>query len=145
RRHPPPAKLLPLRRNRPNRQASGRERRASRQAGAARRRAGGDVYLAAMIGEARVGTSGFSYREWVGTVYPPGLTQQQMLALYGSQVSGVEIQSRLPDQATLASWAETVPAGFEFALKLPGHVDVRAGKTAARAHDALLDVADPPG
>jgi len=98
-----------------------------------------------MLGEARVGTSGFSYREWVGTVYPPGLTQQQMLALYGSQVGGVEIQSRLPDQATLASWAETVPAGFEFALKVPGHVDVRAGKTAARALDALLDVAEPLG
>jgi uncharacterized protein YecE (DUF72 family) len=98
-----------------------------------------------MLGEARVGTSGFSYREWVGTVYPPGLTQQQMLALYGSQVGGVEIPSRLPDMATLSSWAQTVPPGFEFALKLPGHVDVRAGKSAARALGALLDAAEPLG
>ncbi len=96
-----------------------------------------------MLAEARVGTSGFSYREWVGTVYPPGLTQAQTLALYGSQLGAVEIQSRLPDQATLATWAEVVPAGFEFALKLPGRLDVRAGRGAARAIGALLEVAAP--
>ncbi len=96
-----------------------------------------------MLAEARVGTSGFSYREWVGTVYPPGLTQAQTLALYGSQLGAVEIQSRLPDQATLATWAAVVPAGFEFALKLPGRVDVRAGRAAARAIGALLEVAAP--
>jgi uncharacterized protein YecE (DUF72 family) len=98
-----------------------------------------------MLGEARVGTSGFSYREWVGTVYPPGLTQQQTLAVYASQVGAVEIQSRLPDAATLASWAEAVPHGFEFALKLPGRVDVRAGKNAVRALGALLEIAEPLG
>jgi uncharacterized protein YecE (DUF72 family) len=98
-----------------------------------------------MLGEARVGTSGFSYREWVGTVYPPGLTQPQMLAVYASQVGAVEIQSRLPDAPTLATWAEAVPRGFEFALKLPGHIDVRAGKNAARALGALLEIAEPLG
>jgi uncharacterized protein YecE (DUF72 family) len=98
-----------------------------------------------MLGEARVGTSGFSYREWVGSVYPPGLTQQQMLALYASQLTTVEIQSRLPDAPTLAAWSEAVPPGFEFALKLPGRVDVRAGKVAARALGTLLDLAEPLG
>jgi uncharacterized protein YecE (DUF72 family) len=92
-----------------------------------------------------VGTSGFSYREWVGTVYPPGITPTQMLALYGSQLAAVEIQTRLPDAATLADWADCVPADFEFALKLPGRVDVRAGKGAARAIGALLEVAEPLG
>jgi len=96
-----------------------------------------------MLAEARVGTSGFSYREWVGTVYPPGLSQAQTLALYGSQLGAVEIQSRLPDQATLTTWAEMVPAGFEFALKLPGRVDVRAGRGAARSVAALLEAAAP--
>src|SRR3977135_217764 len=91
----------------------------SEQASAARRRAGGNGYFPRMLAEARVGTSGFSYREWVGTVYPPGLSEAQSLALYGTPLSAVEIQSRLPDQATLATWAEMVPAGFEFALKLP--------------------------
>jgi uncharacterized protein YecE (DUF72 family) len=96
-----------------------------------------------MLAEARVGTSGFSYREWVGTVYPPGLSEAQSLALYGTQLSAVEIQSRLPDQATLATWAEMVPPGFEFALKLPGRIDLRAGKGAARSIGALLDSAGP--
>jgi uncharacterized protein YecE (DUF72 family) len=96
-----------------------------------------------MLAEARVGTSGFSYREWAGTIYPAGLSQAQMLALYASQLGAVEIQSRLPDEATLAGWAEVVPPGFEFALKLPGRVDVRAGRGAARAIGTLLEVAAP--
>jgi uncharacterized protein YecE (DUF72 family) len=90
-----------------------------------------------------VGTSGFSYREWAGTVFPPGITATQMLALYGSKLGAVEIQTRLPDPPTLATWAQTVPAGFEFALKVPGRVDVRAGKSAARAIAALLEIAEP--
>jgi uncharacterized protein YecE (DUF72 family) len=98
-----------------------------------------------MLGEARVGTSGFSYREWAGTVYPDGLTQSEMLAVYASRAGAVEIQSRLPDAATLAAWSEAVPSGFEFAIKLPGRVDVRAGKNAARALGALLEVAEPLG
>jgi uncharacterized protein YecE (DUF72 family) len=98
-----------------------------------------------MLAEATVGTSGFSYREWVGTVYPPGLTQAQMLALYASHLPAVEIQSRLPDSETLAVWAATVPPGFQFALKVPTRVDVRAGKAAARAVGALLDLAAPLG
>jgi len=98
-----------------------------------------------MLAEARVGTSGFSYREWVGTVYPPGISATQLLALYGSHLGAVEIQTRLPDAPTLATSAETVPAGFEFALKLPGRVDVRAGKGAARALAALLELAEPLG
>lgn len=96
-----------------------------------------------MLAEARVGTSGFSYREWIGTVYPPGMTQEQMLALYASQLGAVEISSRLPDESTLARWAEAVTPGFEFALKLPGRIDLRTGKTGARAIGALLDVAGP--
>jgi uncharacterized protein YecE (DUF72 family) len=96
-----------------------------------------------MLAEARVGTSGFSYREWVGTIYPAGLSEAQTLALYASQLGAVEIQSHLPDEATLASWAEAAPPGFEFALKVPGRVDVRSGRGAARAVGALLEVAAP--
>jgi uncharacterized protein YecE (DUF72 family) len=96
-----------------------------------------------MLSEARVGTSGFSYREWVGLVYPPGLTQAQILAHYGSQLSAVEIQARLPAGETLAEWAQVVPPGFQFALKLPGRVDARSGKALARSVGALLDAAAP--
>jgi len=96
-----------------------------------------------MLAEARVGTSGFSYREWVGTVYPKGLSQAQTLALYGARLGAVEIPSRLPDEATLASWAEAAPHGFEFAIKVPGRVDVRAGRGGARAVASLLEAAAP--
>jgi len=96
-----------------------------------------------MLAEARVGTCGFSYREWIGTVYPPGLTQTQMLMLYGSQLSAVEVQARLPPGETLVEWAQAVPPGFQFAMKLPGRIDPRAGKALARSVGALLDAAAP--
>src|SRR5437879_5634388 len=96
-----------------------------------------------MLAEARVGTCGFSYREWIGTIYPPGLTQTQMLALYGTQLSAVEIQARPPAGETLAQWAQSVPPGFQFALKLPSRVDARSGKALARSVGALLDAAAP--
>src|SRR5438309_1148412 len=68
-----------------------------------------------MLAEARIGTTGFSYREWAGRAYPAGLTPVQMLAHYSSQLSGVEIAPpKLPAPETLASWAAAVPAGFEF-------------------------------
>lgn len=67
-----------------------------------------------------VGTSGYSYKEWKGTFYPPSLPAKQMLHYYGSRFLTVEINNtfyRLPKATVLESWAAEVPAGFKFALK----------------------------
>lgn len=99
-----------------------------------------------MLAEARVGTSGFAYREWVGSVYPRGASSAQLLPLYAQRLSAVEISStytRLPSADLFSSWAEAVPHGFEFCLKAPQRIgqELAAGKTAARSMAAFLDVA----
>lgn len=67
-----------------------------------------------------VGTSGYSYPEWEGSFYPPGLPDKEMLAFYARQLPAVEINNtfyRLPRPAALAAWAAQVPRDFRFSLK----------------------------
>ncbi|HEX2248922.1 MAG TPA: DUF72 domain-containing protein [Gemmatimonadales bacterium] len=67
-----------------------------------------------------VGTSGWSYREWRGTFYPPDLPAAQMLRFYASRFSTVEVNNsfyRTPSERVLAGWAEQVPANFRFVMK----------------------------
>jgi uncharacterized protein YecE (DUF72 family) len=70
----------------------------------------------------RVGTSGFSYKEWKGSFYPQDLPGAEMLAYYAERFSAVEINStfyRLPSEEGLRQWADAVPAGFTFSFKAP--------------------------
>jgi uncharacterized protein YecE (DUF72 family) len=67
-----------------------------------------------------VGTSGFSYKEWKGTFYPPDLPDRAMLAYYATRFCSVEIDStfyRLPNAKTLEAWRDGTPAEFRFAIK----------------------------
>jgi len=67
-----------------------------------------------------VGTSGYSYKEWLGNFYPEDLSSKEMLRFYSSRLPAVEINNtfyRLPKESVLASWAEQVPADFRFVLK----------------------------
>src|SRR5438874_4175761 len=99
-----------------------------------------------MLAEARIGTTGFSYREWTGRAYPSGLTPLQMLAYYSSQLSGVELAPpKLPPPETLASWAAAVPSGFQFAVRYPGHADFRSAKAMAKGLGDLLEAVEPLG
>jgi len=98
-----------------------------------------------MLAEARIGTSGFAYREWVGSVYPPEAAPSQLLPLYAQRLSGVEV-SALPADA-VEGWAATVPASFQFAVKAPARVasELASGRGAGRAFGAFFDVADKLG
>jgi uncharacterized protein YecE (DUF72 family) len=103
-----------------------------------------------MLGEARIGTSGFAYKEWVGHVYPSGASPGQMLPLYAERLAAVELVaglSRAPGAELLESWAASVPPGFEFAVKAPPRVGVElsSGKNAIRAMGAFLEVAEHLG
>jgi uncharacterized protein YecE (DUF72 family) len=69
-----------------------------------------------------IGTSGYSYRDWVGPFYPHGLHSNQMLRYYCGHFPLVELNFtfyRLPTVAMLAKLAEQTPAGFQFVAKLP--------------------------
>lgn len=67
-----------------------------------------------------VGTSGWSYKEWKGSFYPPKLPAEEMLRFYASHFPAVEVNNsfyRIPAERVLASWAEQVPENFRFVMK----------------------------
>jgi hypothetical protein len=69
-----------------------------------------------------VGTSGYSYKAWLGSFYPKNLSPKEMLRFYASRLRTVEINNtfyRLPKESVLLSWAQQVPDGFRFVLKAP--------------------------
>ena len=73
----------------------------------------------------RVGTSGFSYKEWKGTFYPEDLPDKKMLPYYAERLDAVEINNtfyRMPTRKLLEGWAEQVPESFAFALKTPRRI-----------------------
>jgi uncharacterized protein YecE (DUF72 family) len=73
----------------------------------------------------RVGTSGYSYKEWKGTFYPDDLPAAKMLTYYGERFDSVEINNtfyRMPDSKMVAKWGEQVPDGFTFVLKAPQRI-----------------------
>lgn len=68
----------------------------------------------------RVGTSGYSYKEWKGTFYPEAIPPKMMLRFYAERFASVEINNtfyHMPTLGVLAAWAEQVPDDFVFALK----------------------------
>jgi uncharacterized protein YecE (DUF72 family) len=70
--------------------------------------------------EIHAGTSGYSYKEWLGSFYPEKLPAREMLSFYAGRLPAVEINNtfyRLPNASMVESWAAQVPAGFRFAVK----------------------------
>jgi len=67
-----------------------------------------------------VGTSGYSFSDWVGPFYPPGTKQREMLDYYASRFEAVELNFtfyRMPDPATLERMAEGTGSTFRFWVK----------------------------
>jgi uncharacterized protein YecE (DUF72 family) len=71
------------------------------------------------------GTSGYSYKEWLGHFYPEKLPASAMLRYYAERFATVEINNtfyRMPAEAMLARWSEEVPEDFAFTLKAPRRI-----------------------
>jgi uncharacterized protein YecE (DUF72 family) len=71
------------------------------------------------------GTSGFSYKEWLGHFYPDKLAASGMLRYYAERFTTVEINNtfyRMPAETMLAHWADEVPDNFSFTLKAPRRI-----------------------
>src|SRR5579864_4860166 len=71
------------------------------------------------------GTSGFSYKEWVGHFYPKQLAASEMLRYYAAHFSTVEINNtfyRMPAESMLTQWSDQVPDHFVFTLKAPRRI-----------------------
>ncbi|HEX7277635.1 MAG TPA: DUF72 domain-containing protein, partial [Acidimicrobiales bacterium] len=72
------------------------------------------------MAEVYVGTSGWSYPEWLGRFYPNGTAAARMLDFYSRRFPTVEAHAtyrRLPTDAALQRWRSQVPPGFRFAPK----------------------------
>jgi uncharacterized protein YecE (DUF72 family) len=72
-----------------------------------------------------IGTSGYNYKEWKGTFYPPDLAEHEMLRYYTQRFATVEINYtfyRMPNVRTLQGWAKEAPDGFTFTLKAPRRI-----------------------
>jgi uncharacterized protein YecE (DUF72 family) len=75
------------------------------------------------------GTSGYSFKEWVGAFYPPRTSSRDFLPYYASKLTSVEINHtfrRFPRLPLLSSWAEATPPGFRFSFKMHQRVTHRA-------------------
>jgi uncharacterized protein YecE (DUF72 family) len=67
-----------------------------------------------------VGTSGYSYEDWVGPFYPAGTARGDFLALYAKEFPAVELNFsyyRQPDARTLEGMLAATPSSFLFTLK----------------------------
>lgn len=68
----------------------------------------------------RLGTSGFSYKDWVGPVYPQELPSWQYLSFYADSFDTVELNVtyyRLPTAKMVQGWIDRTPDHFLFAVK----------------------------
>jgi uncharacterized protein YecE (DUF72 family) len=69
-----------------------------------------------------IGTSGYSYPDWIGGFYPVGTRQGQMLQEYCRHFPLVELNFtfyRMPTAAILQRMATQTPLGFQFCVKMP--------------------------
>ena len=68
----------------------------------------------------RIGTSGFSYPDWKGPFYPPGLKPAEFLSYYADRFDACELNFtyyRMPDARTLARMVEKSRRRVEFTVK----------------------------
>ena len=67
-----------------------------------------------------IGTSGYSFPDWVGPFYPSGIDRSRMLDYYARQFTTVEVNTtyyRIPPPSTMHSMERRTPPGFEFVVK----------------------------
>jgi uncharacterized protein YecE (DUF72 family) len=70
----------------------------------------------------KIGTSGFSFPDWKGTVYPVGIRERDMLAFYEKELGFKVLEVNftyytLPSQKSLAAMSQKTSKDFEFVVK----------------------------
>ncbi|HEX5911346.1 MAG TPA: DUF72 domain-containing protein, partial [Thermoleophilaceae bacterium] len=69
---------------------------------------------------ARVGCSGWNYRDWRGDFYPEGVPAKRWLEAYAERFDTVEVNTtfyRLAKRPAVERWVEQTPPGFTFTVK----------------------------
>jgi len=68
-----------------------------------------------------IGTSGYSFADWVGPFYPPGTRSVDFLPFYARHFGAVEVNSTyylIPDAGMFERMQQKTPTGFRFVVKL---------------------------
>jgi uncharacterized protein YecE (DUF72 family) len=82
-----------------------------------------------------IGTSGFSYPDWIPTFYPPGTRSADLLRTYAERLTAVELNNTFyqqPRPEKVAAWLAATPADFRFVVKAQRGGSMRAfGEAAA--------------
>ena len=68
-----------------------------------------------------VGTSGYSFADWVGPFYPPGTRPGDFLTFYARHFETVEVNStyyRVPSPIAIEKMVRKTPPGFRFMVKV---------------------------
>ncbi len=72
-----------------------------------------------------IGTSGWSYDDWIGPFYPEGIEKGKMLDFYAKEFNLVEINSTfyaLPNKYAVLAWNKKTPDNFVFTAKIPQEI-----------------------
>ncbi len=78
----------------------------------------------------RLGTIGYSYKDWVGEFYPRGSSPREYLPYYCKVFNSVELDTTfhaIPQPRAVQSWSDNSPADFTFCLKTPRTVTHELG------------------
>src|SRR5690554_6947799 len=96
-----------------------------------------------------LGTSGYSYDDWVGPFYPGGTKKTEFLDYYRQHFNTTELNFtyyRMPSAKMLANIGSKVEPGFLFAVKMPGEItherDDDPMPALAQFNDALAPLKD---
>jgi uncharacterized protein YecE (DUF72 family) len=69
-----------------------------------------------------LGTQGWSYKDWVGSFYPPGTRASDYLEMYARIFNAVELDTTFyatPPATRVDAWERGTPPGFQFTAKTP--------------------------
>lgn len=72
-----------------------------------------------------ISTSGWVYKHWKNTFYPPNLSEKEYLKYYSQHFSTVEVNNsfyHLLNEASVQNWIKSVPKDFVFSIKASRYI-----------------------
>lgn len=96
-----------------------------------------------------IGTMGFSYKDWAGSFYPPGVNARDYLVHYSRVFNAVEIDSTfygIPKPSSIVRWRDQSPGEFKICVKVPRSITHEAGLVdTQREMDSFIQAIAPLG
>lgn len=100
-----------------------------------------------------IGTSGWTYSDWLGKFYPPEIPKNRWFEYYAQQFNAVELNAtfyRQFPEKTFRHWYELTPPDFKFVVKLSRYIThvkrlVRVGKSIRIAEQSAQSLMEKLG